>query len=177
MALKKSIFVVALLAIGLSACSAGGSAERAVPDLEVAPVENALAPDFKLTDMAGNVVQLSDYRGKVVLVNFWATWCPPCVMEMPTIQDRYAKYGGNKFAVLAVDVDETELPVQAFIARNGLSFPVVIDEGAEIYQLYQVRGLPSSYLIDEQGVIRSIHIGVMTEAQIDGYLTELGIIE
>ncbi len=177
MALKKMIFVVALLAIGLSACSGGGSAESAAPDLEVAPVENALAPDFKLTDMDGNVVQLSDYRGKVVLVNFWATWCPPCVMEMPTLQDRYAKYGGKDFVVLAVDVDETELPVQAFMARNGLSFPVMIDEGGELYQLYQVRGLPSSYLIDEQGVIRGIHIGVMTEEQIDGYLTELGIIE
>lgn len=176
---KKLVFALGIFAIILSACSAatGEGKGAASADLEIAPVENALAPDFELTDFDGNVVRLSDYRGKVVLVNFWATWCPPCIMEMPVFQDRFEKYGGEDFVILALDADETEAPVQDFIAQNGLSFPVVIDAGAAVYQLYQVRGLPSSFFIDEDGVVRTIHIGVMTEEQLDGYLAQLGIVE
>ncbi len=142
--------------------------------LDTAPVRGSLAPDFELADISGEQVALSDLRGRVVLINFWATWCGPCRVEMPALQSRYERYRPD-LAVLAVDFDEPEDLVRDFAQEFGLTFNVLLDPGAAIQTLYQVRGYPTSVFVDEQGVIRIIHIGIMADSQLDGYLAEMGL--
>ncbi len=140
-----------------------------------APEQGAPAPDFNLSDTQGRSHRLSDLQGSVVLINFWATWCAPCRIEMPALEDRYARYKEVGLQVLAVNFDEPLDAVTAFGESFGLSFPLLLDPGGHIQQLYRVRGYPSSYFVDREGVIRIVHIGLMTEGQLDGYLSELGI--
>ncbi len=134
---------------------------------------DASAPDFELASLSGEQVQLEDFRGQVVLVNFWATWCGPCRLEMPAFQDRFKEHGGD-LQIVAVNFDEPQHEVQNFVDELGLTFEILLDPGGEIQRLYQVRGYPTSYFVDAEGVVRVIHIGIMTESQLDGYLTELG---
>ena len=164
---------IALYKISTPAISAEGDKLEPI-GLEVAPVKGALAPDFKLQSLGGNTVQLSDYRGQVVLVNIWATWCPPCLLEMPAIQDRYERYSPD-LVVLAVNVAEPTVFVTDFVEELQLTFDPLLDPKAEIDLIYKIRGYPSSYFIDRDGVIRAVHIGFMTEDQLDGYLIDAGL--
>lgn len=138
------------------------------------PVLNEFAPDFALESLAGAQVRLSERLGKPVLLNFWATWCAPCVLEMPAIQKYYEKYPGQ-FNVLAVNADETRFDVQTFAHDMGLTFDVLLDPGGKTQQLYKIRGYPTSFFVDADGVIRVQHIGLMTEDQLAGYLSSLGV--
>lgn len=132
------------------------------------------APAFVLNEASGGAVSLEDQRGKVVLVNFWATWCAPCEVEMPVLQQAYEAHRERGFTVLAVDFDEPAGDVQAFGDKLGLTFRLLLDPGGEVQQLYRVRGYPTSVFVDSHGVIRVYHIGVMTEGQLEGYLAEMG---
>lgn len=140
-----------------------------------APVVGAPAPDFTLTDLQGQSVSLSDYRGQVVLLNFWATWCGPCEAEMPTLEQRYQTLQGNGFVVLGVNADESEPEVTAFVRRLNLSFPVVLDPGNKINTLYRVRGYPTTIIIAPDGTVARVHVGYLTERQLDTYLSALGL--
>jgi len=155
----------------VSAAIPGGPAATPAP----APVVGAPAPDFTLNDLSGNQVTLSNFRGQVVLINFWATWCGPCLIEMPAIERRYAALKDQGFVVLAIDLDEPITEVSAFVHELGLTFPVLLDPGAAINDLYRVRGLPTSFVVDREGVIQQLHIGLMTEEQLDGYLAKVGL--
>ncbi len=137
-----------------------------------APEVGAVAPDFTLANLNGASVGLSELRGQVVLINFWATWCVPCRVEMPAIQ---ARYNDGDFAVLAVNFDESAEKVRAFADELGLDFPILLDPGGKIQELYRVRGYPSSYFVDTNGVIQFIHIGEMSNADLDNYLSQLGL--
>lgn len=143
--------------------------------LEVAPRAGARAPDFTLSSLAGEPVNLASLRGRPVLINFWATWCEPCKLEMPFLEERHRRYQERGLAVLAVDFDEPAEAVAAFRDELGLTFELLLDPGGRVQRLYQVRGYPSSYFIDEAGVIRVVQIGVMTEGQLDRHLAELGL--
>ena len=145
-----------------------GSEPLPVPSLD------APAPDFELTSLSGETIQLKDYRGKPVLLNFWATWCAPCRLEMPAFQSRFEE-GAGELAIVAVNNAESASDVQSFVDDFGLTFDILLDPDAEIQRLYLVRGYPTSVLIDADGVIRVQHIGLMTEDQLDGYLQELGL--
>jgi len=138
------------------------------------PSLDAPAPDFELSALTGERIQLDDYRGQVVLLNFWATWCGPCRLEMPAFQSRSEQFAGQ-LAVVAVNNAEPPEAVQAFVDELGLSFDVLLDPNSDIQRMYQVRGYPTSFLIDPEGVIRVQHIGILTEDQLDGYLRELGL--
>ncbi len=145
-----------------------------VENLETAPIAGALAPDFSLDTIDGRSLRLSDFRGRAVLINFWATWCGPCRLEMPGIQAKYEEHAPD-LVVLAVDFDEPLDPVKSFADELGLTFEILLDPGGEVNaSRYRVRGYPSSYFIDQDGVIRVVHIGLMTEEQLEDYLKEVG---
>jgi peroxiredoxin len=133
-----------------------------------------IAPDFELIDLDGNRVRLEEFKGKVVLLNFWATWCLPCKAEMPVLDQQYGK-NKSELEVLAVNFDESPHIVQSFISEMGVSFKVLLDPGGSIQSLYRVVGYPTSYIIDKTGIIKIKHIGIMTERQLDKYLDNVGI--
>jgi peroxiredoxin len=142
---------------------------------ETAPEEDAFAPDFKLFNLEGEEVHLSDFQGQPVLINFWATWCAPCRIEMPAIQNRFERQAEDGFVVLAVNYDESLEEVQAFADELDLTFDLLLDPGGEIQRRYRIRGYPTSFFLDSSGVIQVLHIGVMTESQLDTYLAEIGL--
>jgi peroxiredoxin len=130
-------------------------------------LQEQTAPDFTLTSLSGETVSLSDYTGQVVLVNTWATWCPPCKAEMPAINTFYETHKQEGFVVLAVNSKEDAQTVKTFIEANGFSFPVLLDTQAEVTNLYQVRGLPTSFIIDRDGFIQYVHVGEITTQQLE----------
>ena len=120
-----------------------------------------VAPDFTLEDMDGESYKLHDYRGKVVLVNFWATWCPPCRKEMPALEALYKKLGTDDFAVLAVNQWEDPDHVFAYTGELNVfpTFPILFDPESKISADYGVKGLPTSFLIDKKGRLAYRAIG------------------
>lgn len=157
--------------LGLPGQRSSGSSEGR----QAGAIEGQEVPGFTLRDARGQEHSLVDYRGRVVLLNFWATWCAPCRLEMPAIQERYERYGANELAVLAVNFDEPQSQVVAFGEELGLSFPLLLDPGGEVQRMYRIRGYPTSVFVDEEGIVRVVHIGIMTEDQLDEALQELGI--
>ncbi|MFZ5997707.1 MAG: peroxiredoxin family protein [Nitrospirota bacterium] len=112
------------------------------------------APDFTLTDISGKKISLSELKGKVVLLNFWATWCGPCKAEMPALNKLYLELKEKGFVILAVSLDTAEKPVKSFIAEKKLAFPVLMDSDKELsFDKYAVMGLPTTFLIDKKGII------------------------
>lgn len=134
------------------------------------------APDFTLSDLDGNSVSLSDYAGTPLLVNFWATWCPPCRSELPLIQQYQDQYAGD-FVVLAVDGAETAEDVRSFAEAQGYTMMFLLDTDYAVAELYQVRGFPTSVFIDADGAIQKVHIGELTEPMLIAYLDMIGISE
>jgi len=126
-----------------------------------APVKVGLpAPDFTFPGLDGKKVSLSDYRGKVVFVNIWATWCPPCVEEMPSMQKLYQKLKGENFEILAVSIDSKGAKVVApFMQKYKLTFPALIDYMSTIKRIYKTTGVPESYIIDKDGILAKKVIG------------------
>jgi peroxiredoxin len=131
------------------------------------------APDFTLLTPEGGSISLSELRGQAVVINFWATWCPPCRLEMPMLEAAYQKYQAQGLTVLAVDQQEAPAAVRAYFQELGLSFPVVIDETGEVSSLYRVLALPTSYFVDREGVVRAMHRGLLTEQQLEGYIAQV----
>jgi peroxiredoxin len=118
------------------------------------------AQDFELRTLKGDYVRLSDYRGKAVFLNIWATWCPPCREEMPSMESLYRRLKGRDFEMLTVSIDqEGGKVVRPFVAKNGLTFPVLLDPEKKTYRLYGVTGVPESFIIDKNGVIVKKIIG------------------
>lgn len=117
------------------------------------------APDFTLRDLNGNSVSLSNFRGNVVFLNFWATWCPPCRSEMPSMDRLYGQLRGRGFVVLAVDKQENRRQVEKFMKHYGLSFPALLDTDGKVSSLYGIRGLPSTFIIDSGGKIIGSKMG------------------
>lgn len=121
------------------------------------------APDFVLPDLDGRAVQLSSLRGKVVLVNFWATWCVPCRREIPGLIDVYASYRDRGFEIVAVDYQEPVETVRRFVADWGMSYINVLDADGTVLRAYRLTGLPESFFIDRDGIVREMKIGQMKE--------------
>ncbi len=130
------------------------------------------APDFVLASLDGEQVRLSDLRGNVVLLNFWAVWCGFCRVEMPEMQRAYERYRDDGFVVLAVDVMEDADLVREFVRNAEVTFPVLLDQQGEVTGRYLVRGLPTSFFIDRRGVIMGVQLGMVDEKVIKGYLSK-----
>lgn len=123
-------------------------------------------PDFTVNDLEGNPISLSDFHGKKVLLNFWASWCPPCRAEMPYMERIYQEYKKDDIAIVAVNMLTTEKSiddVHQFIEDFELSFPIPVDEEGELGETFEIMSYPTSYFIDSDGVIRSKMIGTMDE--------------
>jgi peroxiredoxin len=122
--------------------------------------ESYPAPDFRFPDLDGKIIRLSDYRGKVVLVNVWATWCAPCVYEMPSMEKLYKEFKGQNFEILAVSIDAVgDEAVAPFMKKYKLTFPVLLDPEGSIKTLYGVTGIPETFIIDGAGMVMGKIIG------------------
>ena len=123
------------------------------------------ASDFELKDMDGNRVHLSDFRGSIVFLNFWASWCPPCKAEMPHMERIHRDYKDKSVTVLAVNLTTTEgklSDVKEFVTNAGLTFPVVLDTEGVVKKQYQIMAYPTTFIIDEQGIIRQRFLGAVS---------------
>jgi len=116
--------------------------------------------NFSLTDLHGNQVNLGDYQGKVVLVNVWATWCPPCQAEMPDLQAYYAANREKGFVVLAIDAGDQCSEVLSFANEYGLSFPILLDPQSEVVKRMTIYDYPTSLILDRNGVVKNVHMGL-----------------
>jgi thiol-disulfide isomerase/thioredoxin len=126
---------------------------------ELKPLAPAPAPALELPDLKGTQHRLADYRGKVVLVNFWATWCVPCRDEMPSIERLRTALEGRPFAVLAVNLAEPEDRIRKFLDAVPLGFPVLLDRDAKATRAWQARALPTTYIVAPDGTVRYRHLG------------------
>jgi peroxiredoxin len=141
-----------------------------------APQKGFLAPDFSLSNLEDEAIQLSNFKGNIVMVNVWASWCKPCQYEMPAMQKIHEKYSENGLVILAVNntYQDNFSDVINFVTKNNLTFPILLDRTGEVSKLYQVQALPSTYFIDQKGIINDIIIGgPMSEALIESKILEM----
>jgi peroxiredoxin len=131
------------------------------------------ARDFTFETLDGRQVSLSDHKGKVVLVNLWATWCAPCRDEIPDLEAAYQAHQDEGFIVLGVNQGETRDAVQPFVDEFRMTYPVLLDEQGELMKIYRGQGLPMSLIVDGDGVLRVRHVGYLTAAQLDDHLAPL----
>jgi peroxiredoxin len=168
------LLLVAAAALFAGACStdrpvsADTSAETAGETAESGP---KLAPDFTLTDYAGETVRLSDSAGRVRLIDFWATWCPPCVEEIPMLKELHETYREQGLQILAIS-DESAEVVQAFVEENEVPYPNLIDPG-DVSSEYRVLGLPTAYLLDRDGHIVEFFAGPKPRRVLERKIREL----
>ncbi len=126
------------------------------------PEQPVSAPTFRLPDLKGKMVALEDFRGKIVFLNFWATWCPPCRAEMPAMEKLFQRMQGKDFVMLAVDFQEERDQVQGFMKQFRLHFPALLDTDGTVAAAYGIRGLPSTYILDRAGKIVAGVVGSRT---------------
>jgi len=131
------------------------------------------APDFTLVDLEGKEHQLSDYKGQGVFLNFWGTWCKPCVKEMPAMDRQFDEYKDQGVQVLAVNIAQSNLEVQNFADRLGLKFPIVIDKTKSVMHTYNIGVLPATVLINPDGEIERVITGEMTEQDIASFMEQI----
>lgn len=146
------------------------------PDAAAKIQIDAPAPDFVLESLSGEQIHLAELTGKVALINFWTTWCGPCRLEMPAFQSRQERFSKN-LVILAVNEQDTPEDMGIFMDELGLSFDALLDVDGLVHRQYLVRGFPTSFLVDADGILKVQHIGVMTERQLDDYLAEVGLVE
>ena len=131
------------------------------------------APDFTLVDLNGEEHRLSDYKGQGVFLNFWGTWCKPCVKEMPAMDRQYEIYKEQGVQILAVNIAQSDFEVERFASQYGLDFPIVIDKTKSVLEAYNIDPLPSTLLINPDGKIEQIVRGEMTEQDIAGFMEKI----
>jgi cytochrome c biogenesis protein CcmG/thiol:disulfide interchange protein DsbE len=139
------------------------------------PTVGQPAPDFALRTPDGAVVKLSDLRGSVVLVNFWATWCRPCKQELPDIQHAYDEFHARGLEVLEVDYQESAGDAAAFFKEHNITLPMVLDSEGGVYAQYRLQGLPDSFFVTRDGTIAALQFGQLTADKIRERLTQAGL--
>ncbi|MEJ2411383.1 MAG: TlpA disulfide reductase family protein [Anaerolineales bacterium] len=165
-----------LLIIGVAVFlqARSGEPRNDYDDMTLAPVEvDQPAPELTLFDLDGNQVSLSDFVGEVVLLNNWATWCPPCRGEMPEFQAYYEKYQDKGFMVVAVEAGEPEEEVRRFVEEQGLEFTVLLDPENLSLVTFQHSSLPASFVIDRQGHLRLAWLGAINTPTLEKYVTPI----
>ena len=165
-ALKRGRPVALALALLLlvSACLPAGGVGSSKGDV---------APDFSLPALDGGAQNLRDYRGQVVILNFWASWCAPCRAEMPDLQVAYTELRDKGLVVVGINQSERGEKVRSFVQEFGLTFPILLDEDQTVGHKYGVRGLPTTFIIDGGGVIREVIVGPLTRSAVHRQVKEL----
>lgn len=154
-----------VLVLGMAALAWGRIPEQGTgAELPPAPAIGHPAPDFTLTTLEGQEVNLSELRGQPLVLNFWATWCGPCRAEMPELQRLHDRLGPGGLVVLGINQDEPDQAIAAFRQELGVSFPTVIDRRMGVSREYAVNSIPTTFFVDRQGVIRDRFIGPMSDA-------------
>jgi cytochrome c biogenesis protein CcmG/thiol:disulfide interchange protein DsbE len=133
------------------------------------------APDFVLAGTDGETHKLSDLHGQPVWINFWATWCPPCRGELPDIQKLFEEKGDDGLVVLAIDLEEPGDQAQDLFDGLGLTMPILLDSDGSIFEQYRLRGLPDSFFVDGDGILRDVQLGALTEEQMREKLESIGL--
>ena len=159
MKLKNSIFALVLSVFAASGLASSG-------------LEGQAAPDFALKSSTGENLRLSEYRGDVVMVNFWATWCGPCRQEMPLLDELYSRYQRVGFNLLGVNIDDDSRRAMQMVEELGVNFPVLFDARKEVSKLYEVDAMPVTVIIDRQGTVRYVHHGYKPGYE-DKYLDQI----
>lgn len=154
------VALLALLAWGLRA-QAGG------------PVESGLAPDFTLTTFKGETITLSELRGRVVIVNFWASWCPPCREEAAYLEATWRKYKDRDVVFIGVDYVDARPNALAYIQEFDITYPNGPDLGERISEAYRIQGVPETFYVDKAGQLRGVHIGPLAPPILDNKIDEL----
>ena len=165
-----AIILTSVLISGSVAGCSTGSEPSQNPQLE------NLAPDFQLPNLDGQTVSLSDFRGKPVMLNFWASWCGPCRAEMPLIQEVFEdkEWSDKGLTILAINIGEDRSTAERFMEDNGLSFPVLLDTSESVAREYNIRYIPTTFFIDKDGIARDIKIGAfLNKAEIERGLSSI----
>jgi len=153
--MKQSVRLVATFAITLSFLL--GSANIASASQKT--LDGSAAPDFTLKSRSGKNLRLSDYRGQVVMVNFWASWCGPCRQEMPILEKMFKRYGKLGFVILGVNTEQDSSKANAYLRDIKVSFPIMYDTTSQVSKTYNVKAMPTTVIIDRNGKMRYLHAG------------------
>ncbi len=168
-----AVILGTLLVVG-GCASAPPSSQEPEAQAPQGSVVGQTAPDFQLPALDGNPVTLSEFSGRPVLLNFWATWCGPCLYEMPMLEAAYEGHSDEGLMLLAVNVGESKEKVEAYLARYDLSIPVLLDVRGSLMQVYDVQFFPTTFFIDGDGVVRARKIGAFASAeQLESALNEI----
>jgi cytochrome c biogenesis protein CcmG/thiol:disulfide interchange protein DsbE len=177
-----ALIAVGLLAVGVAAaCQLShspafgpDSARAATGSIDTAQFQPHPAPDFVLKDLSGKEVKLSDYLGKVVVLNFWATWCPPCRKEIPDFIELQKQYGteGLQFIGIALD-DEGAAKVKPWLTKNPITYPILLPDGKVVATYGDMTSIPVTFVIDRKGVVQSTYTGQRPRAYLEGLLKPL----
>lgn len=162
-----------IMLISVSACK---RKESQAPVTAAGPLERKPAPEITVTPLTGNSIRLSELKGKVVLLNFWATWCPPCREEIPAMMKLNAAMAGKPFQMLAVSVDEGGRPViEAFFRTSGYMLPAYTDPSGKASASYGITGVPETFIIDKNGIVVKKVIGPLAwdDPEVAAFLTDL----
>ncbi len=172
--------IIPLVLIGLGLIAIGFVAfslltrDNTTQGISVVPSKvNFSAPDLALNNLDGKKVNISDYRDQIVLINNWATWCPPCKLEMPTLQKYYAAHSQQGFILIGIEAGDTEEDVRSFVTEYKLTFPVLMDPDEKSLSAFHNDSLPSSYVIDHNGNVVLAWTGPINLAMLEKYVTPL----
>lgn len=159
-AFLRCLSVILILLVSFSFTAEGGEGDF-FSKMRINPIKsNKKAPDFSLTDLNGRGVEIKQFKGKVIFLNFWATWCGPCKEEMPSLEVLHRQFKEKNFVLLTISVDyEGIKPVQEFINKHQYTFPVLLDPKGETLDLFEVKGIPTTFLIDKKGKMVGKAIG------------------
>ena len=166
----KVMLVITLVSVLTSGLVMAGCSSSSTQGVEVGD----LAPDFQLQNLDGQTISLGNLRGKPVLINFWATWCPPCRSEMPYIQEIYEEWSDKGLVVLAINLGESSSKAEEFRQNHNLSFTVLLDAKQDVAQRYNIQYIPTTFFLDKDGIIQDKVIGAFqNKTQIENKLSKI----